>query len=415
VNTSEAVASDAAAAAEDAAEIARMKARNKATAEPVNTSEAVASDAAEIKRMKARNKATAEPVNTSEAVASDADAAIEDAAEIKRMKARNNASTQNRSNGRFAKGRVEPTEVKPTEVKPIEPPAPDPMPKPPGAAGAAVASAEEAGVKAEATLMKKLGAFLGKNAVKAAAKTIPFAGAALAGFGAYEDASRGDLRGAIANSIVSIGSLMSATGIGAVVGEPAAIAASIEDLIDKAYSAVYVDEKTGEPADYWSDMKSSPSLFAKRVAWLAPKVAEAVYKELEQMGKLKPDEEEVTVEEDSYDPATGVKTGTSYRTEKRKKNPSVTPSIPQTAATASPSQPGMAQARAAESKLSITPVTRSSPRIDRDGQGGTVIVNDNKTITNVDNSKSGGSGGASGFPNTSTAPTNPWDGALYGD
>lgn len=80
-----------------------------------------------------------------------------------------------------------------------------------------------------------------------------------------------------------------------------------------------------------------------------------------------------------------------------------------------PSQSGMARARQLELQASenVTPVTRTAPRIDRDHSGGTVI-NDNRVINNVDNSRAGGGGSAPGFPNSSTAPSNPWDAPLYG-
>jgi len=76
---------------------------------------------------------------------------------------------------------------------------------------------------------------------------------------------------------------------------------------------------------------------------------------------------------------------------------------------------GMSQARQLEEDIMtrVTPSTRSAPNIES-GQSGSTVINDNRTINNIDNSKAGGGGSAPGFPNSSTAPSNPWDVPLYG-
>jgi len=364
----------------------------KKTPEPIKLAPSESNKASS----KITGKPTAEPVK----------APVEDE-EIRRRKSQERARSAARDEkGRFLKSDT----IKPEAAKV---PSGEPMPKPSGAGTDAVIAVGEEAATYEAKLAKKLTAFLGKNAVKAVAKTIPFVGAGVAAFSAYEDAGRGDFRGAIANSIATIGSLMSATGIGAVVGEPAAIAAMTEDLIDKAYAAVYSEE--GKPADYWEDMKNNPKLFGERMAWLAPKVAEAVYKEVENYSKEKGYglEADHSNEEAVYNPETGTvlyyqpkvqpapdQGGTGRR---ETKSPSLKP------VGVNPATSGQGYTPP------VYPVGRKAPRIDRDHMGGgSTTVNDNRTINNIDNSKAGGGGSAPGFPNSSTAPSNPWDAPLYG-
>lgn len=66
----------------------------------------------------------------------------------------------------------------------------------------------------------------------------------------------------------------------------------------------------------------------------------------------------------------------------------------------------------------VAPAQRTSESqietVNQPAAGGAVVINnDNRQITTHEN-KSGGGSSAPGFPNSSTAPTNPWDMTLYG-
>lgn len=216
------------------------------------------------------------------------------------------------------------------------------------------------------------------------AKSIPLVGAVIGTIDAGYRALEGDYSGAA----ISFGSGVASNPFTSTAGLMALLAHDV-------YKGVY-------GSSYASDVMKDPDAANEKLKELGPIVYDALKEELHDAFKptLEPGETVSTMGQGYRKPVypTGKVKPNDESGTGRREAPDVTPSVTGGAA-ASP----------------ITAAPRPTPAIDGT-QTGTTIINDNKTINNIDNSKAGGGGGSgSGFPNSSTAPRNPWDGPLYGD
>ena len=243
------------------------------------------------------------------------------------------------------------------------------------------------------------------GAVGLVSKSVPLLGAFFAGGSAAGRLSKGDFMGAFIDGAQAVISIAEATPYGATVGPQLAAASSalgtgqlindirrdalgIEELKDAELSIDEIQEAINE---YLSEVWNKISSYKGRgpteqeLNQTVERNVGISFPEGRQQRRLNPETGELEV-------ITPAANGPS----------NVTPA-------------GMSQARQLEEDIMtrVTPSTRSAPNIES-GQSGSTVINDNRTINNIDNSKAGGGGSAPGFPNSSTAPSNPWDAPLYG-
>ena len=242
------------------------------------------------------------------------------------------------------------------------------------------------------------------GAVGLVSKQVPLLGAFVAGGSAVGRLTRGDYMGAFIDAAQAAISIAEATPVGATVAAPLAAMSSalgtgqlVNDIRREALGVeglegVTAEEITEAVNEYLSEVWNKITSYQGRgpteqeLNQTVERNVGITFPEGRQQRRLNPETGELEV---------------------------VTPAGNATNVT---SAPGMSQARQLEEDTMsrVTPYTRTAPSI-QSGQSGSTIINDNRVINNVDNSKAGGGGSAPGFPNSSTAPSNPWDKPLYGD
>lgn len=249
---------------------------------------------------------------------------------------------------------------------------------------------------------KQIAKSIAGSAVRQSAKkAIPILGAILsvadAGYRVYE----GDYLGAAES--LAVGGLSQIPVIGTAAGLAGIAALTTRDV----YRGVY-------GTDPLADASVDPAGTKKKFEELVPIVWDALKKEWEDLNSSVGSSASLEGQEPIYDPMSGnvigyqpkLPTGGSESGGTGRREPLDAESKP---AGINPAISGQGYTPP------VYPAPRATPNLAGSQGGSGTVINDNRVINNVDNSKAGGGGSAPGFPNSSTAPSNPWDKPLYGD
>jgi len=274
---------------------------------------------------------------------------------------------------------------------------------------AAIETVETAGksvLKSQAKAAAKKVA--GKLVGGASSKLVPFIGTLLGAADAGWRMMEGDYSGAA----LSFGSSLASNipGIGTAAGFAGLTALAAHDVYKEVYTTDPNNIVTYEDDVY----KHGKEYADRRMMALGPLVAEALKEELQKLNSSEGSSASLNDQEPIYDPMSGnvigyqpkLPTGGSESGGTGRREPADAAKKP---AGINPAVSGQGYTPPAY------PVPRATPNLQGGQSGGGTVVNDNRTINNIDNSKAGGGGSAPGFPNSSTAPSNPWDKPLYGD